>query len=201
MTRLGKLATGLVLFLCVLAWGGAAWRMRWDLLLMGQIPLMDFDIYYRTAKDVMAGQHPMELPYMQTGGPPSVILPFVLISIFPLAVARGLMFGSSIIALILAARVMARKYFGDRILIATCLMATMGLVAFPTRFNLGQGQPNLWLMLLVGWLISDSGKRWWIAALLAVIKTNYLVIFASFPFKKIVSLILIFMIVIGIGLE
>lgn len=180
-----------------MVWMVVAIKMRWDLLLTGQVPLMDFDIYYQTARDVMAGQHPLSLPYMQTGGPPSVILPFIPFSFLPLTVARAVMTWVSLLAIVITAYVMAKTCFKKEVFLATIILASVWLMAFPSRFNLGQGQPNLLVMLLAALVLTSKGAL--AAALMAVVKTNYLVVFASFSPKKLMSSILMFMVFVGLG--
>jgi hypothetical protein len=175
-----------IIVICVTVWIAVGWRMEWDALLLGQVPLFDFDIYYQTITDVIAGNHPLHLPYMQTAGPPSVILAYLPFVVFPLEWARAAIGIISLVSVIIGAWILARHLFPVRWLVMTCTIATLWLIAFPTRFNLGLGQPNLIIMALVSLLLVESRvtPRSILAAVMAVIKTNYLVMIAGLEWPK-----------------
>lgn len=182
-------------------WVAVAIKMRWDLLLTGQTPLMDFDIYYQTAKDVLAGQHPLSLPYLQTGGPPAVILPFIPFMMLPLPVARAVIGWSSLAAIIGAALITAKRLFPRYAIEATVLLATLWLVAFPSRFTLQQGQPNLLIMFLMALILNGSKNSCCWASIATLVKTNYLVMIASLPIKMLLKAlgILSLLVLMGFG--
>lgn len=176
--------------------------MRWDQLIFGNTPLFDFDIYYQTAKDVIAGKHPFSLPYMQTGGPPSVIIPYIPFTIFTLKWARILIELLSLLSMIIAARMIVKTFLKSHTLASTVILSTFWLIAFPTRFNLEQGQPNLIIMALIALLITTKKDSitTFSSSVLALIKTNYLVIFMSLKGTKVLlTSIMYFMILIIIG--
>jgi hypothetical protein len=170
------------ILLCITIWVVVAWRMQWHQLLIGNVPLLDFDTYHQTAIDTRLGRHPLSLPYMQTGGPPSVIIPYLPFSFLPLQLARSLMSLGSILAIWLTGWIMARSLHPRHKYFWTLIYTTLLLLPFPTRFNLGQGQPNLWLMAGAAHLISNSTSSVgaWIAGLIIIVKTNYLIMMTSF---------------------
>lgn len=158
-------------------------------LLSGSVPMLDFDIYFQTAKDVFGGAHPLKLPYMQTGGPPSVILPFLMLTWMPLAYARSVMTLLSLMSVFASGWVLVSKYFVNKKIFVWTIFVLLFFLAFPTRFNLGQGQPNLILMWMVCLLLFGDKKAasCWIA-LMMLLKTNYaLLLFARTGKNLIIS--------------
>ncbi len=200
---LHRWANLIIAALCLGVWILVAWKMRWDLLLLGQTPMLDFDTYYQTAQDVISGYSPLSLPYMQTGGPPSVILPYLPFTLVSLPIARSIMAIISLLSIIFGAWTIASTAFKKHRLIPTMVIASLWLISFPARFNLGQGQPNLIIMAIFASLLTttNSTKTSFLTSIAALIKTNYLVLFASLGlsktlFKAIVTLLLL----VGLGL-
>lgn len=151
-------------------------------LVQGSIPLWDFDIYYQMAQDVSQGANPYQLPYMQTSGPPLVILFFLPFMWLPLQVARSSIFILNILAVMGTASVLAHQIPRARIVPLMLIINAGLLLCFPVRFNFTVGQPNLILMWLVSLMLTTTSQNLngILAAVLAVIKTNYVVVIASF---------------------
>ncbi len=153
---------------------------------IGATPLWDFDIYYQIVRDALTGLNIYQLPYMQTSGPPLVVVPYLLVSWLPLAAARSLMNAMSLIAglgtsWLLANKILASHSFKSKVTVTLVLNALL-LMTFPARFNFITGQPNLIAMFLTTVVVVtfDQKIQGLAAGLLAIIKTNYLLIFASF---------------------
>jgi alpha-1,2-mannosyltransferase len=157
--------------------------------LTGSVQLWDFDIYYQTAQDAMAGLNLYQLPYMQISGPPLMVLPYVPFTWLPLNGARSVMSCVSLIAGLGTSWLLANKISSNYSLwvrvTVTLLLNTLLLLTFPARFNFITGQPNLVIMWLSCWLMVSASQpaKGLAAGLLTIIKTNYLVTFLSL-FKK-----------------
>ncbi len=171
-----------LIFVCISLWGYVAWRMDFPQFLAGHTPMLDFDTYYQTAIDVRHGLHPFSLPYMQTGGPPSVIIPYLPFSLLSLPLARSVMNICNIGAILITGWLLASYWGKENHWLKTIMISTGLLVPFPTRFNLGQGQPNLWIMAAVAYLLTSQQKKISSIALslIILIKTNYSLMLLSF---------------------
>jgi len=164
--------------------------------------MLDFDIYYQTAKDVIAGNHPLSLPYMQTGGPPSVILPYLPFTLVSLPIARSVMGIASLLSIIFTAWTITSTAFRNHRFVVTIIIASLWLMSFPARFNLGQGQPNLIIMAIVATLLTtkNSTKHSLLTSIAALIKTNYLILFASLGLSKtLLKAMVAFFLLVGLG--
>ncbi len=147
------------------------------LLIKGQVPLQDLDIYYQMGRDVIAGAHPYRLSYMPTGGPPLVIVPYLPLSILPLSWARSLMTVISLMAGLISCYLLAKNINSPNKYLVTLGLFDLLLLTFPARFSLLMGQPNLVLMLGVTLLLT-AGKpkvRGLALALATVLKTHFLI--------------------------
>lgn len=144
---------------------------------LGQIPMLDFDTYHRIASDVLRGSHPYELPYMQTLGPPLVILPFLPLVFLPLQLGRVIMIWTSLLAAASSCYLLVTKNSVKPIWPMTLMLLIFLISAFPTRFCLELGQPNLFATLLMTIVLTqtDNKKIGVGLALLTVVKTFFLI--------------------------
>ena len=143
----------------------------------GQTPMLDFDTYYQIACDVLEGKHPYELPYMQTAGPPLVISPFIPLAFLPLQLGRVMMVWGSLIASIISCFLLAKKISSKLIWPAALTLFIFLLTAFPARFSIELGQPNLFCLLFITLLLTqknDKRSGLWLA-LLTILKTFFLI--------------------------
>lgn len=112
-------------------------------------PIWDFAIYYQLANDVLAGFHPYQVTYMQTLGPPLVILPFIPFALFPYTTAVKIFFVGSLVtgwySLYLLASTFTKRYA----IAASLLLSVVLLSSFPARFTLIVGQPHFYILLLI----------------------------------------------------
>lgn len=157
----------------------------WEYVL-GLRELWDFDIYHRMVNDVLAGSNPYSLAYMQTSGPPLVILPFVFFSWMPLVVGRGVVSLLSLFAIFATSWLLARYLHRSHTWAATLAFSFGFLVTFPVRFNFDVGQLNLVLMAFVTLLLTTKNQvlQSVLAGVMIVMKTNYLVLLASWVRKQ-----------------
>ncbi len=153
---------------------------------VGSVQLWDFDTYYRTVGDVLAGQNPYQLPYMQISGPPLLLVPFVPFQWVPLTMGRSIINCLSLVAGLGACWLVVSKVWSthgrlNKLRLALLLNALL-LMTFPARFNFITGQPNLILMWLVSLILvtTDQRKQGIAAGLLAMVKTNYLLVLVIF---------------------
>jgi hypothetical protein len=160
----------------VLLWKISMWQ-----LLLGTVPLWDFDVYYRTVRDVLAGSNPYQLPYMQTSGPPIVILFFLPFTWFSLTAARGLLALINTAALLCTSYMLVRRLSPKWVVVNTLALNALFLLSFPVRFNFIVGQPNPLLMLAVTLILTthSNQQRGLAVALLSFVKSNYLIVLAS----------------------
>ncbi len=142
-------------------------------LFFGSIKFLDFDNYYWSLKDILAGQHPYQLPYMQTLGPPLVYVFFLPFVWLPLNLARSLITGLNLFGAYFSSYLLAKKFVKKEKLIMTLILSLMLLSSFTARFNLLMGQPNLiiTLSLTIFLLTKKSYLQGLSLALVAVIKT------------------------------
>ncbi len=150
--------------------------------LSGSLQLWDFDVYYHTARDVLSGANPYRLPYMQTLGPPLVILPFVPFLLLPLQFGRSLVILISLIGVYATGWVLAGTIAPKHRIFGTLLLSFLLLLCFPVRFNFDVGQLNLVVMLLVAVVLTSANQRLQgvSAGIMAVIKTNYVLLLLAF---------------------
>jgi hypothetical protein len=166
--------------------------------LLGGVPLWDFDVYYQTAQDVLAGANPYQLAYMQTAGPPLVIVPFFIFTLVDLTTARIVFSLISVGSVALTAWLLAKNIFTrDPVIYALCLNALL-LILFQTRFNFLLGQPNLLLMAAITYLLTKQKTKLFalLVSLLITFKTHYVLILLALlkkPLRNLtfVSLILL----------
>ncbi len=168
------------------------WKLDLFSFLLGRVQLWDFDVYHQTAVDVRAGAHPYKLSYMQTAGPPLVILPYIPFSFLPLTVARGLIILLSLVSIFGTSWLLARKVLPKYPLIFALILNFIFLLLFQPRFNFILGQPNLIIMFLITVLLTqkqlvagagssgreDTLQKMFIGILFAIIsilKTHYVV--------------------------
>lgn len=128
---------------------GVSWRIGLlQILYSGtaSTPIWDFEIYYRLARDVLAGVHPYQVSYMQTLGPPLVIAPFIPFSVLPYTSAVKLYFLGSVMGGWLASFLLARVYSHKHAVLISLLFSLVLLTSFPARFTVIVGQPHLLLL-------------------------------------------------------
>jgi len=144
----------------------------------GSVQLWDFDVYYNTARDVLSGANPYRLSYMQTLGPPLVILPFVPFLLLPLQFARSLVILISLFSVYATGWVLAGTIAPKRRMLGTLFVSFLLLLSFPVRFNFDVGQLNLVVMLLAAVVLTTTNQRVQgvAAGIMAVIKTNYVLL-------------------------
>jgi hypothetical protein len=157
------------------------WKINLQALLLGQRELWDFDIYYRIALDVLAGKSPYSLPYMQTAGPPAVLLFFLPFVVLPLPAARGVMIALSMAAAFGSCYHLARTFFKTEWLTWTLGLHTLFWISFLPRYNLNVGQPNLILMYIIALLVTAKNQKvkTLLLSVLVLIKTLYAASFLS----------------------
>lgn len=167
------------------------YKIQFWVYLSGAVQLWDFDTYYQTVKDTLAGQNPYTLPYMQISGPPVVLLPYIPFTWFSLEIGRALMSILSLVAGFATSWLVASKLRAPtswkKVLELALLFNALLLISFPARFNFITGQPNLIIMWLFAVMcFSGSEKHKGLASgVAAVIKTNYLlVIVACLKYRK-----------------
>lgn len=168
--------------------------------LFGQVQLWDFDVYYRLAHDSLGGQNPYQVSYMQTAGPPLVIMPFVLFVSFPLAVARGLIAAVSLLAVWGTAYVVAKAVYPQRLFLVALALQLILLLSFPVRFNFITGQPNLLIMFFAAVALTTRSEnaRGVVVGLMSLIKTNYVLLLVAM-LKHHIRAVVIAVGVLGIG--
>jgi hypothetical protein len=159
-------------------------------LLSGRGDFWDAKNYLQTISDIKKGQSPYEISYMQTLGPPLVILPYVPISFFPEKVALTLFTVISVVAGYLSCFLLARKYWsGNLIQEKTLILGGVLYSAFPTRFNFITGQWGLVNVLLLTVLLTATSKKvsGVMIGLLIVLKTNFAFVLLGLRSKKIIA--------------
>lgn len=170
------ITTGLLLLTLALFW-------KIDLIsfLRGQEVMWDLDIYYQIAVDVRQGADPYDLPYMETAGPPAVIIPYLPLSFFSLATARSVMVGLSLISAWFSCWLLASHLFKTHRFQWALLLHFLLWLTFLPRYNLNVGQPNLLLMLGVTSLLATTSlpRQSLSVALITLVKTHYLVAWGS----------------------
>ncbi len=147
--------------------------------LFGGANLIDFQAYYRLAKDLIIGTNPYAVSYMQTLGPPSVLFYFLPFSIFNYPTAKFLFTIINVICGFAMCLVLAKYFFRNThrprsashtsevktpnlYKINIFLMLTLLFFSsFPVRFSIENGQPNLVICYLVGLLICSKKGRFW----------------------------------------
>lgn len=150
-----SILTGWLLLLLCIATAAVFWKIDFLDLFLGRVQLWDFDVYYQTAVDVFAGANPYQLPYMQTAGPPAVIIPYLPFTLVSLPVARSLLNSLNVIATLASCWLIITTVFRkqQRAFIQQLnLMLLLNLIfwlTFLPRYNLIVGQPNLIIMFLV----------------------------------------------------
>jgi hypothetical protein len=155
-------------------------------LLSGKTPLYDFDYYYRLSSEIKAGINPYTVPYLQTLGPPLVILYFLPFSYLPLSLARGVFTSLALVSGYLACYLLAKKYFSKQKASAFLILASLFFSSFPTRLSIELGQsilPIVFLLTVV--LITKSPFiQGFFLAVASGIKTFLLITLLSFIRKK-----------------
>lgn len=191
-------------FLLVILQLALFYRIKLPEFLMGSVPLFDFDIYWQMARDVMKGMHPYELAYMQTSGPPLVIVPFFIFSFMSLVPARAVMTMITILCVAVSSWLLSIQISKDtkQRIFAFLLIQFFFWLAFPTRFTLLLGQPNSVLVLFVTVLVLYSNKEKLsgvLSALSLIFKTNYVfILFTQLrsPKKIITSILAVLAIIV-----
>lgn len=154
-----------------------SFQIRLQDLFLGHIQLLDFDAYYQMLPAVANGVSPYEISSMQTAGPPSVILPYLLLSGLSLEISRGSMTAISILSSVMACWLLARYLFPSKQVLLTLALLTLFWLTFAARFTLLMGQSNILVMFLMTVLLTKSGWPQSIAlALSTILKANYLAI-------------------------
>lgn len=120
-----------------------------EVIFYGSRRLMDFDNYYRMAKDLLTGQHPYRLDYPQTLGPPLVLVIYLPFALFPLNQARIFITIANLFSAYLLSYLLAKKFFINQKWLVSLTLNLLLLSSFPARFNLLMGQPNLLIALLL----------------------------------------------------
>lgn len=143
--------------------------------LQGRETMWDFDVYHQTAVDVSKGADPYQLLYMQTAGPPAVIIPYVPLALFPLPLARSVIISLNLVAALASCWLLAKKTFASHRWSWTLLLYFFFWLTFLPRYNLNVGQPNIILMWLVTLALTTKTEtvKGVSLGLVTLIKTHY----------------------------
>lgn len=174
------------------------WKIDLWSFLIGSQPLWDFDVYYATAQAARAGISPYQVPFMQTAGPPLVVAVYLPFTYLPLSVARAAVTFINLSAGALSCWMLSKLITGRFRISGALALLNLLWLSFPARFSLLLGQPNLVLLLAVTTLLlheysaavtnkfkllgiprADQWVTPLMLALAALVKTNFLVLFAS----------------------
>ncbi len=123
------------------------------------IQLWDFDIYYRLARDIVAGNNPYQVSYMTTLGPPIVIAAYLPFSFFPLTVAQAVFTSLSIVSALLSCYLLTKIVFTKYHLLGTLGLNLILWLSFPARFTFIVGQLHFLMLPLLVLLIGKSTFR------------------------------------------
>jgi hypothetical protein len=152
--------------------------------LSGQLPILDFDNYYAVSNLIKDGVNPYLTGLMASAGPPLVFLYFFPFSFLNITVARFATTFINIGAGFLACYLLAKKFFPKYKALSFLFFSLAFFSAFPTRFSIGMGQPDILVALLIAIVITQESqllKAFCISAM-SVIKTIYL--FCTIPFAR-----------------
>lgn len=145
-------------------------------MLGGHGDFWDAKNYLRTIVDLKKGTSPYTLSYMQTLGPPLVIVPYVPLSVFPEQMGLAIFTIASIGAGYASCWLLVKKcWTGDFKIEKVLLLGLLLFSAFPTRFNFITGQWGLLsVLLLTVFITTQSPKtRGMLLGLLIVLKTFF----------------------------
>ena len=148
--------------------------------------MLDFDIYYQLVNDAKKGINPYTVSYMQTMGPPLVLVYFFPFSFFSLFNARALFTIANLFLLIASIFLISKKYYKKYYLTAILLQFIIFASAFPVRFSIEQGQPIMMIAFLITLILinTSSLKRSFYLSAIIALKTNFLLTTLVFLRKK-----------------
>ncbi|MDA1079199.1 MAG: glycosyltransferase family 87 protein [bacterium] len=163
----------------------AIWsRLSYTELVLGNRPVLDLDNYHLTAQEVLAGEHPYELSHMETLGPPSVLIPYLLTSQLSERLNRVFWTTANLLGLIVTVVLFAKTLAKKNLLLATSLLLIVSLISFPVRFSLEMGQPNLVIAGLISLVLFKKKFSGFSLAVIVLFKTFFVVSLASLVTRK-----------------
>lgn len=158
-------------------------------------PSQDFEVFYLSGQQALARQN----PYLKLGkdivrNPPPAILLFMLFPIFPVELSQTLWFITSIFSFTLGSYLLFKTLNISNWKIWLVYFSLVFLF-FPFRYNLGSGQVNNFLFLLITFTfyLSKRQKSFWAAVSLVlaiVLKITPIFLLLTLFWQKQVKIIL-----------
>lgn len=154
--------------------------------LTGKAALLDFDTYCRLVRDAKHGINPYAISYMQSLGPPLVFVYFIFYSFLSLAKARAISTLVNILVGFSVSWLLAKKYFPKNKTNYFLIFTLIFFSAFPVRFSIEMGQPNLIATLLITLILVSKTpfQKSSFLSLLIAIKTFFLFSLLSYLRKN-----------------
>ncbi len=136
--------------------------------------LMDFDVYYYSARYLLEGTDPYTLTPngMSFIYPPPAILLLSWIGLFPIGISQDIWTILSALSLVLSVYLLIKIVIPKVPIVTFLFLLSLALVSFPVKFTLGMGQINLFILLLISLtLYFGVGNRHCLAGFMLALAT------------------------------